>query len=103
MSTGLRHLILKIIAEYVILWHLCLSKENTVHIVDQLDFSQIHGVRACLSHSKFYQNTCFLFQRIKTSTRSFIKTLVSYSRESRHPIEGIQCVTLNPLGGMVRW
>ena len=40
-----RHLILKRIAEYVLLRHLSLSKENIVHIVDQLDFSLLHGVR----------------------------------------------------------
>ena len=40
-----RHLILKRISEYVLLQHLSLSKENIVHIVDQLDFSLLHGVR----------------------------------------------------------
>ncbi|XP_059457350.1 uncharacterized protein LOC132187164 [Corylus avellana] len=39
-----KHLILKRIAEYVLLRHLSLSKENIVHIVDQLDFSLLHGV-----------------------------------------------------------
>ena len=39
-----RHLILKRISEYVLLRHLSLSKENIVHIVDQLDFSLLHGV-----------------------------------------------------------
>ena len=40
-----RHLILKRIAEYILLRHLSLSKENIMHIVDQLDFSLLHGVR----------------------------------------------------------
>ena len=40
-----RHLILKRIHEYVLLQHLSLSKENIVHVVDQLDFSLLHGVR----------------------------------------------------------
>ena len=40
-----RHLILKRTVEYVLLRHLSLSKENIVHIVDQLDFSLLHGVR----------------------------------------------------------
>ena len=40
-----RHLILKRISEYVLLQHLSLSKENIVHIADQLDFSLLHGVR----------------------------------------------------------
>lgn len=39
-----RHLILKRIAEYVLLRHLSLSKENIVHTVDKLDFSLLHGV-----------------------------------------------------------
>lgn len=46
-----RHLILKRIAEYVLLRHLSLSKENIVHIVDQLDFSLLHGVRDPISFS----------------------------------------------------
>ncbi|KAK4593427.1 hypothetical protein RGQ29_017509 [Quercus rubra] len=46
-----RHLILKRISEYVLLRHLSLSKENIVHIVDQLDFSLLHGVRDPISFS----------------------------------------------------
>uniref|UniRef100_A0A7N2KYS5 Uncharacterized protein n=1 Tax=Quercus lobata TaxID=97700 RepID=A0A7N2KYS5_QUELO len=46
-----RHLILKRIAEYILLRHLSLSKENIVHIVDQLDFSLLHGVRDPISFS----------------------------------------------------
>ncbi|KAM3729279.1 hypothetical protein ACB098_M003800 [Castanea mollissima] len=46
-----RHLVLKRIAEYVLLQHLSLSKENIVHIVDQLDFSLLHGVRDPISFS----------------------------------------------------
>lgn len=40
-----RHLILKRIIEYVLLRHLSLSKENVVQIVDQLDFSLLHGAK----------------------------------------------------------
>ncbi|KAF3441314.1 hypothetical protein FNV43_RR15227 [Rhamnella rubrinervis] len=39
-----RHLILKRIAEFVLFRHLSLSKENITYIVDQLDFSLVHGV-----------------------------------------------------------
>nr|POF25475.1 nucleolar protein 6 [Quercus suber] len=46
-----RHLILKRISEYVLLRHLSSSKENIVHIVDQLDFSLLHGVRDPISFS----------------------------------------------------
>lgn len=46
-----RHLILKRISEYVLMRHLSLSKENIVHIVDQLDFSLLHGVRDPISFS----------------------------------------------------
>ncbi|KAL0008129.1 hypothetical protein SO802_009631 [Lithocarpus litseifolius] len=46
-----RHLILKRIAEYVLLRHLSLSKESIVHIMDQLDFSLLHGVRDPISFS----------------------------------------------------
>lgn len=38
-----RHLIIKTIAEYVLIRHLSLRKENITHIVDQLDFSLVHG------------------------------------------------------------
>lgn len=39
-----RHLILKRISEYVLVRHLSVTKENIVHVVDQLDFSLLHGV-----------------------------------------------------------
>jgi len=38
-----RHLFLKIIVEHVLSRHLSLSKENIVVVVDQLDFSLLHG------------------------------------------------------------
>jgi len=38
-----RHLVLKRIAEHVLSRHLSLSKENIVVVVDQLDFSLLHG------------------------------------------------------------
>lgn len=38
-----RHIILKRISEYVLLRHLSVSKENIMHIVDQLDFSLLYG------------------------------------------------------------
>ncbi|XP_057967920.1 uncharacterized protein LOC131157627 isoform X2 [Malania oleifera] len=38
-----RHLIIKRITEHVLLQHLSISKENIVHVVDQLDFSLLHG------------------------------------------------------------
>ncbi|KAI9164874.1 hypothetical protein LWI28_003798 [Acer negundo] len=46
-----RHLILKRIIEYVLLRHLSLSKENIVQIVDQLDFSLLHGTKDPVSFS----------------------------------------------------
>ncbi|KAH9711399.1 nucleolar protein [Citrus sinensis] len=46
-----RHLILKGIIEYVLLRHLSLSKENVVQIVDQLDFSLLHGAKDLVSFS----------------------------------------------------
>lgn len=39
-----KHLILRRIAEYVLLRHLSLSNENITYIVDQLDFALVHGV-----------------------------------------------------------
>lgn len=45
-----RHLILKGIIEYVLLRHLSLSKENVVQIVDQLDFSLLHGAKGHTIH-----------------------------------------------------
>ena len=38
-----KHLILKRIVEHVLSRHLSLSKENIVVVVDQLDFSLLHG------------------------------------------------------------
>ena len=38
-----RHLVLKRIVEYVLARHLSLPKENITNIVDQLDFSLVHG------------------------------------------------------------
>ncbi|KAJ4714403.1 nucleolar protein 6 [Melia azedarach] len=46
-----RHLILKRIIEYVLLRHLSLSTENIVQIVDQLDFSLLHGAKDPVSFS----------------------------------------------------
>ncbi|XP_057421429.1 uncharacterized protein LOC130715357 isoform X1 [Lotus japonicus] len=46
-----RHLILKRIAEHVLSRHLCLSKENIVVVVDQLDFSLAHGVVEPISYN----------------------------------------------------
>ncbi|XP_040999624.1 nucleolar protein 6 [Juglans microcarpa x Juglans regia] len=46
-----RHLILKRISEYVLVRHLSLTKENIVHMVDQLDFSLLHGVNDPVSFS----------------------------------------------------
>ncbi|KAF2290735.1 hypothetical protein GH714_015240 [Hevea brasiliensis] len=45
-----KHLILKII-EYVLLQHLSLSKTNILQVVDQLDFSLLHGVEDPMSFS----------------------------------------------------
>lgn len=39
-----RHTIIKRITEYLLSRHLSLSERNIVHIVDQLDFSLVHGV-----------------------------------------------------------
>ncbi|KAF9609709.1 hypothetical protein IFM89_018157 [Coptis chinensis] len=39
-----RHLIIKRITEYVLIRHLSISKDNMVHVADQLDFSLLHGV-----------------------------------------------------------
>ncbi|KAK3017160.1 hypothetical protein RJ639_007835 [Escallonia herrerae] len=38
-----KHLIMKRITEYVLLRHLALSKENIMHVVDQLDFSLLQA------------------------------------------------------------
>ncbi|KAK7307534.1 hypothetical protein VNO77_40695 [Canavalia gladiata] len=46
-----RHLVLKIIAEHVLSRHLSLSKENIVVVVDQLDFSLLHGAGDPISYS----------------------------------------------------
>ncbi|KAJ0098047.1 hypothetical protein Patl1_28938 [Pistacia atlantica] len=46
-----RHLILKRIIEYVFQRHLSLPKENIVQIVDQLDFSLLHGSKDPVSLS----------------------------------------------------
>ncbi|XP_061342356.1 uncharacterized protein LOC133288574 isoform X3 [Gastrolobium bilobum] len=46
-----RHLVLKRIAEHVLSQHLSLSKENIVVVVDQLDFSLIHGAGDPVSFS----------------------------------------------------
>ncbi|PON74894.1 Nrap protein [Parasponia andersonii] len=46
-----RHLVLKTIAEYVLTRHLSLPKENVANIVDQLDFSLVHGSTDPMSHS----------------------------------------------------
>lgn len=46
-----RHLIIKTIAEYVLIRHLSLLKENITHIVDQLDFSLVHGATDPISYS----------------------------------------------------
>ncbi|XP_027359754.1 nucleolar protein 6 [Abrus precatorius] len=46
-----KHLILKRIAEHVLSRHLSLSKESIVVIVDQLDFSLLHGARDPVSYS----------------------------------------------------
>ena len=56
-----RHLILKRIVEYVLLRHLSLSKENIVHIVDQLDFSLLHGVRGNELATEYFQILPILF------------------------------------------
>lgn len=50
----MKHLILKRIAEYVLLRHLSLSKENIVHIVDQLDFSLLHGVGGMILGTEYF-------------------------------------------------
>ncbi|KAF4390253.1 hypothetical protein F8388_019908, partial [Cannabis sativa] len=46
-----RHLVLKKITEYVLTRHLSLPKENITNIVDQLDFSLVHGATDPISHS----------------------------------------------------
>ncbi|KAK3224122.1 hypothetical protein Dsin_011147 [Dipteronia sinensis] len=46
-----RHLILKRIIEHVLLRHLSLSRGNIVQIVDQLDFSLLHGTKDPVSFS----------------------------------------------------
>ncbi|CAL2273862.1 unnamed protein product [Prunus armeniaca] len=46
-----RHIILKRISEYVLLRHLSVSKENIMHIVDQLDFSLLYGTEDPISSS----------------------------------------------------
>eukprot|EP00257_Ricinus_communis_P021381 XP_015580860.1 nucleolar protein 6 [Ricinus communis] len=46
-----KHLILKRIVEYVLLRHLSLSKTNILQVVDQLDFSLLHGVEDPMSFS----------------------------------------------------
>ncbi|XP_044469095.1 nucleolar protein 6 [Mangifera indica] len=46
-----RHLVLKRIIEYVFQRHLSLPKENIVQIVDQLDFSLLHGAKDPVSFS----------------------------------------------------
>ncbi|ESW28940.1 hypothetical protein PHAVU_002G030700 [Phaseolus vulgaris] len=46
-----RHLVLKRIAEHVLSRHLSLSKENIVVVVDQLDFSLLHGAGDPISYS----------------------------------------------------
>uniref|UniRef100_A0A6P4ACI0 nucleolar protein 6 isoform X1 n=1 Tax=Ziziphus jujuba TaxID=326968 RepID=A0A6P4ACI0_ZIZJJ len=46
-----KHLILRRIAEYVLLRHLSLSNENITYIVDQLDFALVHGVGDPISSS----------------------------------------------------
>lgn len=57
-----RHLILKGIIEYVLLRHLSLSKENIVQIVDQLDFSLLHGAKGntinCYNICDFWLVVC---------------------------------------------
>ncbi|XP_009347539.2 nucleolar protein 6 isoform X1 [Pyrus x bretschneideri] len=46
-----RHIILQRISEYVLLRHLSVSKENIMHIVDQLDFSLLYGTGDPVSSS----------------------------------------------------
>ncbi|XP_010254816.1 PREDICTED: nucleolar protein 6 isoform X2 [Nelumbo nucifera] len=46
-----RHLIIKRITEYVLSRHLSLSKDNMVHVADQLDFCLLHGVGDPISFS----------------------------------------------------
>uniref|UniRef100_A0A2P2LWG1 Nucleolar RNA-associated family protein n=1 Tax=Rhizophora mucronata TaxID=61149 RepID=A0A2P2LWG1_RHIMU len=46
-----RHLILKRIIEHVLRRHLSMSTRNVIQIVDQLDFSLLHGVGDPVSHS----------------------------------------------------
>ncbi|CAJ1930137.1 unnamed protein product [Sphenostylis stenocarpa] len=46
-----RHLVLKRIAEHLLSRHLSLPKENIVVVVDQLDFSLLHGSGDPISHS----------------------------------------------------
>uniref|UniRef100_A0A803Q1Y2 Nucleolar protein 6 n=1 Tax=Cannabis sativa TaxID=3483 RepID=A0A803Q1Y2_CANSA len=46
-----RHLVLKKITEYVLTRHVSLPKENITNIVDQLDFSLVHGATDPISHS----------------------------------------------------
>ncbi|KAK9948609.1 hypothetical protein M0R45_004177 [Rubus argutus] len=46
-----RHIVIKRISEYVLLQHLFLSKENIMHIVDQLDFSLLYGAEDPISSS----------------------------------------------------
>ncbi|KAL5557295.1 hypothetical protein UlMin_039531 [Ulmus minor] len=46
-----RHVIIKRIAEYVLLRHLSLATEKIMHIVDQLDFSLLHGAGDPISFS----------------------------------------------------
>ncbi|XP_031255109.1 nucleolar protein 6-like [Pistacia vera] len=66
-----RHLILKRIIEYVFQRHLSLPKENIVQIVDQLDFSLLHGSKGivrpltAVSFVIFFFQGCFLFSSHK--------------------------------------
>ena len=46
-----RPTIIKRITEYLLLRHLSLLERNIVHIVDQLDFSLVHGVGDSISSS----------------------------------------------------
>ncbi|XP_077218080.1 nucleolar protein isoform X2 [Tasmannia lanceolata] len=46
-----RHLIIKRIAEHILSRHLSLSNEDMVHVVDQLDFCLLHGVKDPISDS----------------------------------------------------
>ncbi|OMO95209.1 Nrap protein [Corchorus capsularis] len=62
-----RHLILKRIIEYLLVRHLSLSKKDIVQIVDQLDFSLLHGDKDPISYSGRLLGT---YEELSTRLRS---------------------------------